>query len=103
MEKLTYAELKERFCEHNRNHRGEKPLTAIIVFSQSNWKEIEYSERQRSYKVRSDCWGFMDGKISNAVYGDCLDGIDLGVRLDWYKWEPDYCYLIDADAYEGGI
>jgi len=31
--------------------------------------------------------------FSNSLFGDCLDGIDLGVRLDLYDWKVDYCYI----------
>ena len=29
---------------------------------------------------------FREGKISNSLFGDCLDGKDVGIRLDWYNW-----------------
>jgi hypothetical protein len=91
MEKMSYEELRERFYEHNRQRPAE-PLSAVIVYAQSNWDD-PYTETERSYRVHSDCWGFMEGKISSAVYGNCLDGKDIGVRLDWYRWKVEYCYL----------
>ena len=33
------------------------------------------------------------GKISNPIFAECLDGIDVGVRLDWYDWDVEYCYM----------
>jgi hypothetical protein len=31
--------------------------------------------------------------IGSSVYGDCLDGVDLGVRLDWVAWKIERCYF----------
>lgn len=95
MEKITMGELYNRMTAHNsktlNGQRGE-PITGVIVYKPENWT-TPYTEEQRSYRVSSNCWGFMSGKISNAVYGDCLDGTDIGVRLDWYNWSADYCYM----------
>lgn len=94
MEKLQLHDLEER----------EDWKEAIIVFKPESF-EKEYTEEQRSYKVGRYCKWFQKGAIGCALYGDCLDGTDKGIRLDWYikslpkdnlgkRWIVDYCYII---------
>ena len=95
MEKITFAKLEEimRTFNHRFPEKSEEShITGVIVYKASNWKE-PYTEQQRSYRVsnNSRCW--QEGKIANSLFGNCLDGKDLGVRLDWYKWAVDYCYM----------
>ena len=100
--KYNFYDVIERFREHNRDHgyhygctsaREGVEITAIIVYEQSNFTK-QYSEKERSYRV-SNFGGkaFYDGMISNSIYGDCLDGIDLGVRLDAYNWKIERVYF----------
>lgn len=96
MEKISYAEFCERMRFHNlkTNEDYDKAITGVIVYKQSNWKNEEpYTEKERSYRVSSANRHFQAGKFSNSLFGYCLDGTDQGVRLDWYNWEPDYCYF----------
>ena len=88
MEKLTLNELKQR-------KNWEK---AVIVFKKESFDK-EFSKEERSYEVNSKENYFTTGKISNSLYGSCLDGKDSGVRLDIYiydennPWLIDYCYI----------
>jgi len=68
---------------------------AVIVFTKDSFRE-EFSEESRSYMVNSMQKYFQDGMISNSLFGNCLDGQDDGVRLDWYmpEWKVEYCYII---------
>lgn len=94
--KITYEELCRKFYEFNEEHEngeGNEYIEGVIVYKQSNW-EKEYSEKSRSYCVRSNNRAFQYGKIANSIFGYCLDGTDMGVRLDWYNWDVDYCYMI---------
>lgn len=94
--KLTYSEFVKIMLEHGKEHNNNEDykdaITGVIVYKASNWKK-NFTERERSYRVSSCNRCFQDGKIANSMFGNCLDGIDLGVRLDWYKWEVDYCYM----------
>jgi len=90
---MTWAELYNLFMDHNDKNPDQK-LFGYVVFKESNWPGKNFSEQARTYEVCSCDWGFMPGKISNAVYGDCLDGTDVGVRLDWHDWEKEYCYMV---------
>lgn len=78
----------------NECHITGKHRTAVIVFKQSNFKQ-EYSVKSRSYRTHSDQWGWDYSKMGNCRIGDCLDGTDQGVRLDYYDWEIEYWYFED--------
>ena len=91
MEKLTFAELKA----------NQTWKEAVIVFAQESFNR-EFSEEARSYKISSDAKYFDADKIGKSLFGNCLDGTDDGVRLDWYmsippnegkRWKPEYCYI----------
>lgn len=94
MKKMTYGEMVKLFREHNRktNEDYKKAISGVIVYKQSNFNK-PYSVESRSYRVSSCNRYFQDGKIANSVFGSCLDGTDDGVRLDWYNWDVEYCYL----------
>lgn len=64
------------------------------MYKQENW-EKPYTEEQRSYEVISSNKYFMPNMLGSSIFGNCLDGTDQGVRLDWYNWEVDYCYLLE--------
>lgn len=95
MEKITFAKLEEIMQTYNarfpENAETEK-LTGVIVYKQENFK-TPYSENDRSYRVSNANRAFQAGKISRSLFGNCLDGKDIGVRLDWYNWKVDYCYM----------
>lgn len=96
MKKITFADLERAFETYNAEHsNGEDyrdAIKGVIVYKQSNFSK-PFSEESRSYRVSSSNRRWQSGKISNGYYGDCLDGTDQGVRLDWYNWEVEYCYL----------
>ena len=98
MIKLTFAQARKIIAEHNQKYgiksqfEDSHPITLYIVYKQSNWDD-EYSETSRTYVVRSDNKYFLPNMISNSLIGNCLDGTDDGVRLDWYNWEIEYVYI----------
>lgn len=95
-EKITFGELSKIMSTFNAEHpekQEEACLKGVIVYKQSNFDK-PYSEESRSYEVSNNSRAFQHGKISNSLFGSSLDGTDMGVRLDWYKWEVDYCYMI---------
>ena len=97
MKKITYAELCEKFREFNKKHKTGEEITGVIVYSAKNWKK-EFPLESRSYRISSYNRAFQDSKIANSIIGESLDGVDVGVRLDWYNWKIDYCYLDEAKA-----
>lgn len=95
-EKIPYSKLSQIMSEYNRRFPDKQDtpsISGVIVFKQSNWPDHLYSEKSRSYRVYNSNRTFQDGKIANSLFGSCLDGSDQGVRLDWYKWEVEYCYM----------
>lgn len=70
-------------------------LQAVIVFKPEAFKQ-EYSLEGRSYKISNQANYFDNTKISNALWGSCLDGTDPMVRLDWYihDWPIEYGYIL---------
>ena len=94
-EKITWSEMCDFLCE-NHDRKG------VVVFKQNpTWKK-QYSEKSRSYEVGGWCNLFYSNLISTSVFGNCLDGSENGVRLDWYmhadkpeeRWKVDYCYIL---------
>lgn len=87
---MTLYELQKEFWD------SETERKAVIVFTKESFKK-DYTETERSYEVSSDCKYFKSGKISNSLYGNCLDGKDNGVRLDLYigngEWHVEKIYL----------
>ena len=98
MIRITFSELRSFFLNLNDFCLKEKAVcpkakaTAIIVYKQENFKK-EYTTEQLSYRVSNNNRMFQLHAFSNSLFGDCLDGIDLGVRLDLYDWKVDYCYI----------
>lgn len=106
MGKITYGELERVMYEHNKKYGIEygcgynkEKQYAVIVFTEDSFDK-PYTEQQRSYQIQNDSKMFFPSMIGKSLSGDCLDGTDLGVRLDWYMggkdgWKVEYCYLID--------
>lgn len=82
------------FDAMNECHVTGKHRTAVIVFSQENFK-TEYSELSRSYSSNSNQWGWNYSKIGRCRLGNCLDGTENGVRLDYYNWKIECWYWKD--------
>lgn len=97
---MTYTQMLKLINEHNtskgirQQYQDKQPLHFVIVFKSSNWKE-PYTEQERSYKVRSDNKAFLPDMCGGSLYGDCLDGLDHNVRLDWYNWEIENIYQVE--------
>jgi hypothetical protein len=94
MEKLTLQQLGADTSKWSK---------AVVVFKQESF-DREFSETERSYAVNSDAKYFDGSMIGNSLFGNCLDGQDNGVRLDWYMspekgkaWVVDYCYIMQGE------
>ena len=90
MKKVTFGDLEK--CKTWK--------TAVIVFTEDSFKK-KYSLKERSYEVSSDAKLFNDQMLGNSLFGTCLDGTEVGVRLDQYmkleknRWEVEYCYVVN--------
>ena len=69
---------------------------AVIVFKQENFKN-SFTEKERSYEICNGQWGLDSSKMGRCIIGNCLDGKDIGVRLDNYNWKIDYCYITEEN------
>lgn len=105
MKKISFHELCNIFSKHNEENEvkgffeDENAIEAVIVFTKDSFRD-DYTEKERSYKVQSDNKFFLPGYCSNSLFGNCLDGNDDMVRLDWYMgadrpWIPEYCYILE--------
>lgn len=103
--KISFAEMEREMLAYNKKYgitdwSADKPkLYAIVCFDKKSFKKT-FSEPVRSYLIDNMANAFFPHKISFALSGDCLDGIDRDVRLDWYmrgeeNWKVEYCYLIE--------
>lgn len=89
---MEWGDIITLFREYNKVYPNGKPLTAYIIYDASNWSK-PFHETARTYAVNSWSNLFFDGKISTSLFGDCLDMTESGVRLDWYNWKREKCYL----------
>lgn len=99
---MKYSELKRVFCDWNRDHPTQG-LTAHIIFTEDSF-DNEYSLLSRTYRITSDEKAFWPSMAGYSVFGDCLDGTDQGVRLDYYMqkeranvngWKVEDCYILE--------
>lgn len=100
--KYSWSEMCDIMCtfnnEHNYTVKGtEEQMYAVAVITEDSFDE-QYTEEERSYMFSSDNKAFIPNQIGNSIFSDCLDGKDLGVRLDWYipeSWSVEYCYIVE--------
>ena len=62
---MTYPELRDLFVEHNKTQLA-KPVSACIVFADSNWPDRHYPLRSRTYEVSSDNKAFRPSCCSTS-------------------------------------
>lgn len=103
MKKITWNELTKAMWNFNEERgyttkgNGEK-LYGVVVFTEDSFSR-PYTEKERSYEFCSDNKAFLPNQLGSSIFADCLDGSDLGVRIDWYMkdskepWKVDYCYI----------
>lgn len=89
MKEVTYSKLKEEFYDKENKY-------ALITYNQSNFDK-EYNEISRTYLISSDNRCFQGGKIANSLYGSCLDGTDVCVRLDNYNWKIEKIVILETE------
>lgn len=103
MEKLTYSELCSIMYKHNEEKKNEKPIRAVIVFTEDSFSQ-PYSLEARSYLVSSDNKAWKPNMGGYSIFGSALDGTDPCVRLERYMacekaesngWKVDYCYMYE--------
>ena len=77
---MTYQELKKIFIAHEAN-KPSAPFTSFPPFAEDSFRE-PYSKTERTYVISSDNKAFHPNMSGYSVIGNCLDGTDMGVRLE---------------------
>lgn len=98
---MTYPELRAIFQEWERNC-PEQHLTAHIIFTAGSF-DREYPLLSRTYAVSSNNKAFRPNMGGYSIFGDSLDGTDIGVRLERYVaeegnpggWQVEDCYILE--------
>lgn len=105
IEKITYAEMKKIFREHEaceENRLTGSHLTGCIVFTVDSFLE-EYSIESRTYFVSSNNKAYLPDALGYSVFGTNVKGDDVSVRLERYMreekggaqgWKVDFCYIV---------
>ena len=107
IKKFSWGDMYKWLCNYNAEHAIQKPggaskgdyVTVVVVITEDSFDK-PYALEERSYAFSSDNRAFLPGMISNSIFANCLDGKDVGVRLDWYVghgWNVDYCYIVEED------
>lgn len=98
---MTYAELKQKFRDHE-STRPKEPLIGHIVFTEDSWPQ-KYPLESRTYVVSSQNKAFMPNMAGYSIFAHSLDGSDPHVRLDWYMaaeqggkngWKVEDCKIV---------
>ena len=99
-ETYTWHEMGELMRKYNDEHGYTTKGTATHIYAVAVIDKHSmpgYSKVERSYRFSNDNKAFLPNQLSNSVFADCLDGDDLGVRLDWYispdGWKVEYCHI----------
>ena len=90
MKQVTFQELKKDFQDKENKY-------ALITYKKENF-EKEFDEQSRTYLISSNNRFFQSGKISSSLFGSCIDGTDVGVRLDWYNWKIEKIMILETQA-----
>lgn len=99
---MNYLDLKQVFCDLNRDHPTQN-LTAHITFAEDSFQK-PYSLLSRTYRITSGEKAFWSRTGSRSIFAYCLDiTSDQGVRLDWYMaeegnlggWKVQDCYILE--------
>lgn len=98
---MNYGKLKQIFQEL-KHHSPMEDLTAHVTFTEDSFDK-PYSLLSRTYSFSSDNKAFLSYMGGYSIFGDCLDGTDQGVRLDWYiaeegrggSWNIQNCYILE--------
>ena len=70
--------------------------TARVIFKEESFRK-PYSEKERTYEIDKEVSKYFDPEmIGSSIFGNCLDGRDLYVRLDIYdNWKIDEIVIVD--------
>lgn len=104
-----FTELETLVWKYNYAHKvntsTDHTLQMVLVFTRESFPNQQFTETERSYQVGNANNRWIEGLISNALWGDCLDGKDVGVRLDYYlnEWTIEYAYFLTPEDEERAL
>ena len=100
--RMTWNEAVEYLTEFNKKHdihtKGGKPATCVMVavITKDSFRK-EYTLKERSYAFTNHNKFFIPENLGNSIFADCLDGKDVGIRLEQHirtlDWNVEYCYI----------
>ena len=79
-----------------------KTVEAFVTFTADSFPGKDYSQMERTYLLTSDNKAFYPAG-GYSIFGDCMDGKDLGVRLERYMadekggkdgWKVENCGIV---------
>lgn len=74
----------------------ERPICVMVAVISKESFSREYSETQRSYRFNNYNKAFLP-MCSSSIFSNCLDNLDMGVRLDIYvrggDWKVERVYV----------
>ena len=92
MTKFERLEMVRTYNARHGNEYGvptEHVIWFAITYARCNFSK-PFNRKERTYIVASNggkaCF---NGMCGSSLWGDCMDGRDMGVRLDWYDWKID--------------
>ena len=100
--RMSWQEAVQYLTEFNKKHdihtKGSKPATCVMVavITRDSFSK-EYTLKERSYAFTNHNKFFIPSNIGGSIFADCLDGKDVGIRLEQYvcnlNWNVEYCYI----------
>lgn len=100
--RMTWEEAVRYLTEFNQKHNittkggGPQTCTMVAVITKDSFGK-EYTVEERSYAFTNHNKFFIPSNIGNSIFADCLDGKDIGIRLEQYvcnlNWNVEYCYI----------
>lgn len=100
--RMTWQEAVQYLIEFNKKHdihtKGSKPATCVMVavITKDSFRK-EYTLKERSYAFTNHNKFFIPENLGNSIFADCLDGKDVGIRLEQHirtlDWNVEYCYI----------
>lgn len=90
MKEFSSLSALSEYVYNNDLYDTHKKIT--IIYSKDNW-EKPFTKTQRTYETDTDQKYFNVNACGCSLFGNCLDGTDLGVRLDWYNWKAEKVIL----------
>lgn len=97
---MEYKELRNILYAAAAEH---KTVEAFVTFTPDSFPGKEYSKEERTYLFTSNNKAFFPAAGGYSIFGDCMDGKDLCIRLERYMrgekggadgWKIENCGVV---------